>query len=238
MYKIAMCVETGEYHRIRNRVCQDATGKCVQNGCASVVLCDGAGSVEGSEKASEFVCSIFPEYLCKNFERLYEGSDVEITMEVIRWLREKSVEAIGGIKLDCTMLASCMSKDGRCLSLHIGDGIILGDAGDDFEVVSEAENGDASNITYFLSGKRAVDHLRITRKECTTFFLTSDGLSDLLCTGKKIMKAVPVMTSWLNKYSEEEVEAKYKKEMYELFSERTQDDMSVAVLTNIEDNEI
>ena len=147
MYKIAMCVETGEYHRIRNRVCQDATGKCVQNGCASVVLCDGAGSVEGSEKASEFVCSVFPEYLCKNFERLYEGSDVEISMEVIRWLREKSVEVIGDIKLDCTMLASCMSKDGRCLSLHIGDGIILGDAGDDFEVVSKAENGDASNIT-------------------------------------------------------------------------------------------
>ena len=50
------------------------------------------------------------------------------------------------------------------------------------------------------------------------------------------MKAVPVMTSWLNKYSEEEVEAKYRNEMYELFSTQTADDMSVAVLTNIKNS--
>lgn len=226
-FKIAMCTETGEYHKIKGIKCQDAVGKYENDNCAAIVLCDGAGSVENSDKDSQYVCDTLPEYLTDNFDFLYLLQDDMLVEQILDYLKNNKTKE----KLNCTMLATCMNTDGRCLHLHIGDGMIFGRKGtDEYHLVSEAENGSESYITFFLSGETAMQHIRVSREECDEVFMTSDGLTDILYSENKVMNAVLIMTEWLKKYDSSDVEKKYKQEMEEFFSERTSDDISVAVI--------
>lgn len=226
-FKIATCVETGEYHKIRNKPCQDAAGKYETEDCAVITVCDGAGSVETSELDSQFVCNNLPKYLAENFDRLYEMDDMLLAKDILKYLNE----CRGKTELNCTMLATCMHTNGKCIHLHIGDGMIFGRKRDGaYHLISDAENGSESYITFFLSGINAKKHIRVSREECDEVLMTSDGLTDILYSDGKVMNAVAIMTEWLKHNEPAETEAKYIQEMKELFSERTRDDMSIAVM--------
>lgn len=231
-FKIAECTEVGTYHKSINHVCQDAVGKYETENCAVVVLCDGAGSIENSEKDSKYVCDHFPEYIASHFDELYCMSKSELVEKVSNQIKIYKRYC----NLHCTMLSVCMHQDGRCLVLHVGDGMIFGEDEKGFQLISNAENGSESYITFFLSSDHLQDHLRVSKKSCNSFFLTSDGLSDLLYSKQSVMNAVSIMVNWLKEYDACDVEEKYKQEMQELFSERTQDDMSIAIILREEDN--
>lgn len=228
MFKIATCAEKGIYHEASNLLCQDAVGKCKTDNLAAVVLCDGAGSVSESEKASHLVCDALPKYLTENYNALYLKEEQEVKNDIYNYLIEQSKKE--NIPLDCTMLAIVSNNHGESIILHIGDGVIIGRTDEGYEAISKPENGSESYITYFLSGETALDHLRVKKETVREILLTSDGLSDLLYSDSKVKKAVQVMLDWLKNSDEATVENKCKEEINRLFKQHTTDDISIAMM--------
>lgn len=233
MFKIAICAERGIYHEANNVPCQDAVGKYERDDVAAIVLCDGAGSVTGSEKASNLVCECLPKYLAENFNSLYFEDENKIKTEILNFLVNQSEKE--SISLDCTMLAVAMNNQGDSVVAHIGDGVILGEYKEEYKAISKPENGAESYITFFLSGELAMDHLRITKEKIDGALLTSDGIADLLYSNNELKKAVPVMLGWLEDSESLIAENKCKNEIDRIFKQYAMDDISVAMILNVKD---
>lgn len=228
MSKIAICAVTGIYHEVDDGPCQDAVGKYENDYCSAVALCDGAGSVENSEIASNLVVSALSKYLCENFEELYSDDDETVVTKVCKYLEELS--NLNTIKLDCTLLAVATNNNDKDLIIHVGDGVIIGKRLGEYEIVSYPENGEASNITYFLSNDDLRKHMHILKNKADGYLLTSDGISNLLYDTNEVKKAVSIMFSWIENADEAVVEEKLKSEIERTFKQYTLDDISVAIL--------
>lgn len=228
MSKISICAIAGVYHEVDNKPCQDAVGKYKNGQYSAVVLCDGAGSVEKSELASELVTEQLPKYLCDNFKEFYGENDEKLSLELINYLRELS--AVNNIKLDCTLLAIVTNNDDRDLIIHVGDGAVFSNKDGVNNIVSYPENGEESNITYFLSGNNLKSHIHIYRGNADAYLLTSDGISGLLYDTNGVKEAVPIMFNWICKADETTVEEKIRNETERFFKQYTLDDISVAIL--------
>lgn len=231
MIKTAICAEKGIYHEISNLPCQDAVGKYENGSITAAVLCDGAGSIADSKKASNLVCEYLPKYLVENFNSLYDEDEAKIKEKILNFLIEQSETK--NVSLDCTMLAVAMNNQGDSIVAHIGDGVILGKCNGEYKVISRPENGSESYITYFLSVETAMDHLRVKKETIDGALLTSDGISDLLYSNNEVKKAVHVMLEWLKNSEEAVVEDKCKNEIERIFKQYTMDDISIAMILNI-----
>lgn len=225
--KIAKVVATGVYHDALNISCQDAIGSYKKDNYASIVLCDGCGSVAGSEKAAKLITSFLPKYLCDNFKE-FEALRDELIKQII-FLEILNQGQNHNINLDCTLLA--LVTDGKKeLVFHLGDGIIIGDKNSEYKVISYPENGKNDNETFFLSGNKALEHLRIYREKNNAYFLTSDGISHLIYSNGEILPAVSIMINWLKNNDEKIVEDKCLFEIERLFKQRTNDDISLGMI--------
>ena len=103
--------------------------------------------------------------------------------------------------------------------------------------MSYPENGEYRYETFFIneSEARAVQHLRIScgvLQSETAFLLTSDGCEDLLCQWdtQQPAPAAEAMCGWLEDHDEEIVKAALQKDLAERFSQRSEDDLSIALL--------
>ena len=110
-----------------------------------------------------------------------ELSKVLITV-LVKALKEKADElgADSIERLASTLLAVAV-KDRRVIICHLGDGAIGAVTSEGSKVVSAPDNGEYANSTYFVTGQKASDHLKITKKAITDelgFFLMSDGTAD------------------------------------------------------------
>ena len=229
MVKIAITSAQGISHELLDIPCQDAVEKHVKENCFAVVLCDGAGSIENSEVASNFVCKFLSKYLCENLNELQTLQEGEISRRIYEALKEESKKE--SIKLDCTLLAVVGDGESEDIIFHIGDGIVIGENEcDELEILSKPENGEETYITYFLSGENAKEHLRVTKTNCTSYILTSDGISNLLYNGVEIKTAASIMLDWLKQSDELITEKKLFSEINRIFKQYTQDDISVAII--------
>lgn len=225
--KIAKMMATGVYHDTIEAPCQDAVNSFKDGGYASIVLCDGCGSIPGSENAAKLVTNFLPKYLCDNF-REFEILKDDLLKKII--LAEISNQAkTENINLDCTLLALVTNGE-KELIFHIGDGIIIGSEKNEYEVISYPENGNNNNETFFLSGEMALNHLRVYRNNKEAYFLTSDGISDLIYSNNNVLPAVSIMLNWLKDNDEKKVEEKCLFEIERLFKQRTNDDISVGMI--------
>ena len=227
MSKIAICALPGVYHEVDNKPCQDAVGKYKNGKYSSVVLCDGAGSVKNSEIASTLVTERFPKYLCDNFEKLY-CYDYEMFVATLADYFEV-LSKNSNVSLDCTLLAIVTCGD-RDLIIHVGDGVIISEIENEYKVLSYPENGEESNITYFLSSDNLKSHIRMHKTNANAYLLTSDGISNLLYDSTEIKKAVSIMFGWLKTADEQITENKMQNEFERIFKQYTLDDISVALL--------
>lgn len=229
MIKIATALAQGVSHEMADIPCQDAVKKYIEGDQYAVVLCDGAGSVEHSEVASNFVCEFLSKYLCENFDSLCSLDECEISQIVYETLNEQAEAE--NISLDCTLLAIAGNGEDDDIILHIGDGVIIGENEIyELEIVSEPENGDELYYTYFLSGENAIEHLHVIRADYYSYILTSDGISNLLCSGDEVKSASNIMVEWLKQNEESIVENKLSSEFERIFKQYTQDDISVAII--------
>lgn len=232
--KSASAVRTGTSHLQNGKPCQDSV--CCRSGREAVcaALADGAGSRADSQLASAAVTAAAAAELSGNFSRWYAMEDAELIRGMLSLCRGAVASAAPGTEAACTLLVVALSPDGRSLTCHIGDGAVLGAGPGVRDVLSPPENGSEPWYTFFLSGRRAEEHLRIRRDlppEYRTIILCSDGAGTALFNARgDIAGAVEIIDAWMDALSGEEVSRRLETELDERFRERTRDDMSLAIL--------
>lgn len=234
--KIAHARAAGTSHLLQNLPCQDYAGSACSGEAACVALSDGAGSVERSEVASETVVETLLDAFVEKFDYWYTLEEERFIREYLEMcthaVREKDETLIPA----CTVLLYAVSREGRSITCHIGDGVIFGvDHEQNACIVSGPENGAEPNETFFVSGPCPQKHLRVTRSEKAAFtdiILCSDGAASPLWNRNTndFAKALSRISDWMGKYPPECVSQRLQKELDESFREHTQDDMSIAVL--------
>ena len=234
--KYASAIQTGTRHLAAGVPCQDSVHVIQNRDGIFAALADGAGSVRDSELAAEAVTRALTSFLANAPDLLFRLPEEELQEKVIGICTEAVAKAAPWISADCTLLAAALRNNGDVLLMHLGDGVILslsdtlGNA-----VFSPPENGETVNHTYFVSGPEPEKHLRVYRgkfAECSGFLLTSDGVADMLYSGRtgRVADAVATMADWLSLLPGEVVSEKIDLELDELFREGTRDDMSLVLL--------
>ena len=169
---------------------EDRISVRTRNALTTAVLCDGAGSFGSGAEAAELTAGTLTRLLARRFDALFAADGDEARLEAIqaveRALRGHSRRTGTPVReLACTILAAAVHEDGRCICLHLGDGIILQKNGSDgdFSVVSSPMTGLAPHSTYLTMNCDLGRYLRLYRWECadlSRLMLLSDGAAEHL----------------------------------------------------------
>lgn len=237
--KHAEARQTGTLHKMEGLPCQDAVGFYENEDVAVIVTADGAGSVPHSEIASETIASQMPRFIADNFNALFDADDETLKNNIIKAANDFVNQANPEMQAYCTFLCAAVHKKSRkSILMHIGDGMILGIDKEDDPWINESvcypENGEESNITYFLNGANASMHFRVSRQQEDTnrmYLLCSDGVSSSLYDfkEKRAANALNVFYKWIQQH-DESISYMIERELNELFRNNSYDDMSIAVI--------
>ncbi len=233
-FKYAGIAVQGLMHEKCGLPCQDACIGMEGIEARCIVLADGAGSVPSSEIIADAVVKAIADLVGSHFDSLYEMDDSDLKQRII-YEAEQACSEEGEFKPDCTLLVSACSSDGRVLLMHIGDGCIFGTEDGEGMVISKPENGEAANMTYFLSGRTAFYHLRIYRSlpdNCTGVMLCSDGAEEALYdkANGTAAPAVKKIIGWMHEYNEETVQDVLERAVKDNIQKKTKDDISIIVM--------
>lgn len=181
---------TGSDHRQRGAGNEDRICVRTRPGLTAAVICDGAGSFGSGAAAAELTASHLSVFLLEQFEDLYVGLADPVQRTVVQtverclagYAQENGIESAD---LACTILAAAVHEDGRCICLHLGDGIILQqNAREDApSVVSSPMTGLVPHSTYLTMNCDLHRYLRFYRWQCddlTGIVLLSDGAAEHL----------------------------------------------------------
>lgn len=189
--KIINSSVVGGKHTSSGIECEDRTASLILNDVYAVAVADGAGAKKYDYAAdgAECVVSTITEFLCKNFEKLYENNDNEylgkVVVSVCRKQLQKRAEELNVddiTRMSSTLLAVAVKGD-KVIVCHIGDGVIgkLTPAG--VEYITNPDNGEFAGTTYFVTSSAAMSRTRIIKTkvgDSLSFFLMSDGAADFL----------------------------------------------------------
>lgn len=235
--KYAYAAVAGTSHLYNGFPCQDYVlgNEGTEGYC--IALADGAGSIEKSQFSAEIVVKCVTKELSDNFYLWFAKDDEKISRDLVELCNEKIHLSEYDVDADCTLLVIAISKKGDVIIGHIGDGAIF--AIDNLSrsmVISEPENGNNPNETFFVSHIDAENHLRI--KKTTTadfkgFLMCSDGVEKSLYNKRenKHAKAIERIIEWCGNYPSEVVSARLEKELDEVFRTKSLDDMSLVVIS-------
>ena len=137
----------------------------------------------------------------------------------------------------CTLLAAVVNLDGSWLTVHIGDGGIVGLGENGPFIVSCPAKGDYANVTFFVTDKDAAQNTEIIRNTCPvrSFALFTDGLENSLIQVSELRTA-PAMTqilTWLDEAAHNEVTDALNTALEEVFLQQTTDDCTLALLSGV-----
>ena len=236
-FKITGAAVAGTEHRSEGKACEDAIAFSRDNDCAAIALCDGAGSLPGSEKIAKALASDISRFLCECFDSVYYDDDKE---KAIYAACLRSIRQIIGEDEDiaCTLIVAAQKGD-RLIYSHVGDGIILGMNDENTTVLSYPENGDTLSETFFVRENMDMAHLRVTAISPNPYdciLLASDGAEDAIYERhtERIGAAVRKFRQWSLNEEEEHVSRSIEKALDEVFREVSYDDMSVILLSSCE----
>jgi serine/threonine protein phosphatase PrpC len=195
----------GNSHRGNKTPCQDRTFYIEEHGLYVMTLADGAGSKEFSHLGAEIVTQMTARILADSFneyiQKLEEHGKTVLEIEQNKRFVKESIldrltkqledyalaNKIPSVKdLASTLLFCVVDYRNRYIIGHIGDGLIgasfLTQEDGYSMVLSEPENGEQSNITFFVTDDKALDHFRIQSGVFTNLeaiYLMSDGVADV-----------------------------------------------------------
>lgn len=193
----------GSSHEKRGEEKQDSVNTVKdKKGNIAFCLSDGAGSSKLSKLSSQMTVQHISNTLInlpKEIEKKGVGSWInDFVVRSILDLRENFFSEFGTYDLrdyHCTLVAGVIF-DGNCLLAHIGDGAIIAGtcmnhnsvfALNDTLFVSEAENGEYKNETFFVTEPHWLSHLRIKFvPEVDWIIAGTDGGLDLISNGDRI----------------------------------------------------
>lgn len=162
----------GNYHTELNMPNEDYVVILEKEDLVVSVITDGAGGKKAGKDAAQLIAPTLAEWIYTNFETLYYRNGDFVRGEAV-WIINSSLKAYAQshgydeTDLACTLMATAMDSEGRCLCLHMGDGIILrrmtGADIDRAEIVSPPENGLTSQETYLTMNCNMWKHIRYCR---------------------------------------------------------------------------
>ena len=261
-WKIASSYITGRGHIENNIPCQDRVDKLVKDHKPSgtfygLALADGAGSCSHSHIGAEFITTEVLEFLNSNFSNMFKYENKHKNSSLEQYLTRKIENKIDKLanqlnvddkELSSTLLFIAIKEDKkkedkkenkkhyRYIIGHIGDGVIgILENENQLRVISQPENGEFANSTFFTTSKNHKNRLRIIKgyleDNTTGFVLMSDGTGASLYDKRqnKLSMGVAKMINWLKIHSEEEVEEALYNNL-EIISKYTTDDCSIGIM--------
>jgi hypothetical protein len=173
---------TGKAHLDKAIACQDAHAHAIVGDVLLAIVCDGAGSARLSEQGAQFIATHAVQALAGRLEQgatlqdLHDGAlagtlaQVRAALDDIarRQRHAGRLRQHGGGRGD---------GQGCRLLFHLGDGLGVAQLDDGGERISLPANGEYANETYFLSGARWREQLRLLAIPQTArgVVLMSDG---------------------------------------------------------------
>lgn len=204
---IAKASVIGTGHKAVGLPCQDAcfVDTSLDGEWVSLVVSDGAGTAQYSDQSSSLVCEVFGKSLI--------GLSDELKIrEPGAWINDFVIEKVLDTRkqlrvlansdnlkdFHCTLVASLIGPTGGFL-IHIGDGALFGGDYKDIDeinnsiapnfVISEPENGEYANETFFITEGDWIKHLRITPiRPVDWIVLATDGGTSITMVADKAPK--------------------------------------------------
>lgn len=233
------CVAKGRAHIANEVPCQDKTYGLYQNDVNVIALADGAGSAELSHIGAECVTKSICRYFSENFDKLYIMPEETCCTTIIKFLIHELDDMCSIVECDRQSLASTLLatavKGDKIITLHIGDGVIGCISDNGLEVISHPDNGEFSNITFFVTSHNSLTHTRITRGKCNNIkgiCMMSDGAGDVLYI-KHGAYLLPVVGEIMEKgliLPAEHLQFMLQDSIDNVIVPRTTDDCSIAIM--------
>ena len=180
----------GTDHIHLGRANEDRVRVLSRDGLTTAAICDGAGSFGAGAEAAELVSDALTALLHRQFDILFSQPADQTRAALVRAVEDvlhahSRRRGIREQELACTILAAAIHEDGRCLCVHLGDGIILQQNKDDTSpsVVSCPMTGLAPYSTYLTMNCDLGHYLRLYRWEAadlSQLLLLSDGAAEHL----------------------------------------------------------
>lgn len=190
------------------------------------------------------VSRVLANWLVDNTEKVYGGgADYQkrvIASNLKRVLRRAA--AGSGVALKsyaCTVVAALTTTDGRWLTVHLGDGGVVGSFGGALRIVSAPRKGEFANETFFVTDNDAVESIDIQSGDAgaptplpEAFALFTDGVEGALVNRRtgEVSRVLATMFDWLVNNSEADVAAALETNLKDVFRERSGDDCSLAII--------
>jgi serine/threonine protein phosphatase PrpC len=236
-YKSAIAARQGISHKKTNTPCQDSVIEYRCDGYYFLGLSDGAGSAKYSNIGSEQILFFLTLHLRIYFEDYQNDiidanknllSIIHIALKIIAKKNKVNVD-----ELSSTLLLFVI-KGNKYMIIHLGDGVVGKlDKNNNLSVLSEPENGEFYNITFFST---TTDSNRVRFyygdiSDISGIVLMSDGVEESLYDYKtrKLVPATKKIIKWLDNGSEEEITSVLSNNLKNVFAKKSDDDLSIAI---------
>ena len=248
MIKTAAAKVVGRSHTHSGKPCQDAFRTRNLGKRACIVLADGAGSKRHSRIGANALVQLVAQFLLDEFDRFYAGileAQEDVAAEIVTRckvaLEEKAARRHCALSEFASTLLFFACDTGRYIAGHIGDGVIVGRFGDSFVTLSEPENGEYTNATFFVTDSDAIPHLRLYAGEYDDnlgVVLMSDGTAESLYN-KATRQAGTGVSRLLDIFlelSSVEMKQVFQENLVQVLSKNSSDDCAIAALVVVQCN--
>jgi hypothetical protein len=180
MWKLVFGSVQGTSHVQSGLPCQDYCAGSIVGTTLVAACADGAGSAELSQLGSKATVDRFMEVVSCDAIPTKEQVEEWIDAARERLLEEAAANGSTPRQLACTFLAALVGN-GWAAFAQIGDGLIVFDGPDGYELAFWPDNGEYANTTRFLSENDYQQHLRveIVERHISELAVLTDGLQML-----------------------------------------------------------
>jgi hypothetical protein len=180
MWKLVFGSIQGTSHVQSGLPCQDYCTGAIAGSTLIVACADGAGSAELSQIGSRVAVDRFMEVACGDEMPTKEQVEGWVDAARDRLLEEAKANGSTPRQLACTFLAVLVG-DGWAAFAQVGDGVIVFDGPNGYDLAFWPDNGEYANTTRFLSEDEYQQHLRveIVERQLSELAVLTDGLQML-----------------------------------------------------------
>ena len=180
MWKIVFGSVQGTSHVQSGKPCQDYCAGSVVGTTVVAACADGAGSAELSHLGSKAAVERFMEVATFETAPTREQMESWVDAARARVLEEAAANETTPRELACTFLAALVSETWAAFA-QIGDGVIVFDGPEGYELAFWPDNGEYANTTRFLTEDdyRANLRIDIVERQVTELAILTDGLQML-----------------------------------------------------------
>jgi len=158
---------TGKSHLDKGLPCQDAHAQAVVDDILVAIVCDGAGSARHSEQGAQFVATQTVLALAErlrlgaSLQDLQAGALTATLVQIRAALDDIASASSANIDDYATTIVGVVMGPDEGFFFHLGDGLGVVQLADGNELISLPANGEYANETYFISGERWREQLRL-----------------------------------------------------------------------------